>query len=277
MTVLLEGSLDHISLFNLLQFVKMEQQTCGMTIAIPEIAQQGQMYFHQGLIRYASVNLLTGPEAMYRIIGWWQTGHFTWTSAADSDIPEQNIKQPIESILLESARRIDETGALRQQVPSLTSSLSFTDEAIHSIKSVDDPDHPDWIPEFVRHLPRSFTVARFFEACPLDDWTSCKNLEYLIRTNALTPHALDAGGPAPSSAVDAFTMIAMEFVGYAEAQQIVSDACVNVGFDPQSAEHGFMHLLNLADAIAEVLMPRLDDEQASDASRRLRAKITTLI
>jgi hypothetical protein len=279
MTVLLEGSLDHISLFNLLQFVKMEQKTCGMTIAIPEISQQCQMYFHQGAIRYAAVNELTGTEAMYRIIGWWQTGHFTWRSADEADIPEQNIKQPIESILLESARRIDETGVLRQKVPQLSSSLSFTEDAITSIRSIDDPDHPDWIPEFVRHLPRSFSVARYFEACPLDDWTSCKTLEYLLRTNALTPHALEASlpGQGSSSAVEAFTMIAMEFVGYAEANRIVSEACLKTGFDTQSAEHGFMHLLNLADAIAEVLMPQLDEDQASDASRRLRAKITSLI
>lgn len=276
MTVLLEGSLDHISLFNLLQFVKMEQKTCGMAIAIPEINQQCQMYFVQGLIRYASVNQLTGAEAMYRIIGWWQTGHFTWTSATDADIPEQNIKQPIESILLESARRIDETGHLRQQVPTLTSSLSFTEDAISAIRAIDDPDHPDWIPEFVRHLPRSFTVARFFDACPLDDWTSCKNLEYLLRTNALTPHAVEAGA-AQSSAVEAFTMIAMEYVGFAEAQQVVGDACAKVGFDTESTEQGFMHLLNLADAIAETLATTLDDEQASQASQRLRAKITSLI
>jgi hypothetical protein len=277
MTVLLEGSLDHISLFNLLQFVKMEQKTCGMTIAIPEISQQCQMYFLSGMIRYAAVNQLTGTEAMYRIIGWWQTGHFTWTSATEADIPEQNIKQPIESILLESARRIDETGNLRQKVPGLTSSLSFTEDAITSIRAIEDPDHPDWIPEFVRQLPRSFSVARYFDASPLDDWTSCKTLEYLLRTNALTPHAVEPGTAGQSSAVEAFTMIAMEFVGFADAQKLVADACLKVGFDMQSTEHGFMHLLNLADAITEGLTPKLDDDQASSASQRLRAKITSLI
>ncbi|MBC7543955.1 MAG: DUF4388 domain-containing protein [Candidatus Sericytochromatia bacterium] len=276
MTVLLEGNLEHISLFNLLQFVKMEQKTCGMTISIPEISQQCQMFFFQGAIRYAEVNQLRGPDAMYRIIGWWQMGTFTIRVANDAELPEANIKQPIESILLESARRIDETGGLRQKLPSITATVSFTEDAIVAVKAVDDPEHPDWIPEFLRQLPRSFSVARFFEACPLDDWTACKNLEYLLKTNALTENAVDATS-GQSSAVEAYTMIVMEYVGYAEAHRIVAKSCEQTNFDQTTEAHGFMHLLNLVDAIAEFLAVTLDDDQISDATRRLRAKTTSLI
>lgn len=276
MTTLLEGSLDHISLFNLLQFVKMEQKTCRMTISIAEINQSCDMFFANGLIRYASVNQLTGTDAMYRIIGWWQTGNFCIRAADPADLPAANIQSAIESILLEAARRIDETAALRAQVPSLSASLSFTAEAIDVIKAALDPAQPDWMPDFVTHLPRSFTLARYFEACPFDDWNACRNLDYLLRTRALTANAAAGGGEA-ASVLDAFTMVVMEYVGYADAQALVAAAVAQTGFDAGRSEHGFLHLLNLADHVLEQLALRLDEDQHEAATHRLRARITTLI
>jgi len=273
-TVLLEGNLANISLFNLLQFIKLELKTCILTIIIKEINQEAKIYFNVGNIIHAEVNNLQGPEAMYRVICWWSIGKFELKEIHPSELPTPTIQQNLEFILIESAKRMDECAEFRKVVLSLTATLSFTGEAIEVIKKGIDEESPEWIPAFVKNLPRSFSVARFFELCKCDELESCNTIKYLLATRALQSHIISVKDVA-NTILDSFTLIIMEFVGFDQSQQIVKEAADELQM--VDAEPGFAQLLNLSDKIEEKLKPFVDDEKLQEAVYRLRARITSLI
>src|SRR5262249_14402495 len=103
-TVLLEGNIAHLSLFNLLQLIKLEQKTCIMTLTIKELQQVAKLYFKFGAIKHAELNKLTGRDAVYRLICWWNTGEFVIQEIDEVDIPAETITVPLESILMGSAK-----------------------------------------------------------------------------------------------------------------------------------------------------------------------------
>lgn len=274
MTVLLEGKLTNISLFNLLQFIKLELKTCILKITIKEINQDAKIYFNTGNIIGAEVNNLHGPEAMYRVICWWNIGNFELKEIHPSELPTPTIEQNLESILIESAKRIDECAEFRKVVYSLTSTLNFTQEAITAIKKGIDDEMPEWMPAFVKNLPRSFSVARFFEFCNLNELESCNTIKYLLATKAFQSHIISAKDIS-NTILDSFTMITMEFVGFEQSQQIIKEASEELKIT--EIEPGFAQLLDLSDKIEEKLKPFIDDEKLQEAVYRLRARITSLI
>lgn len=97
-TVLLEGNIAHISLFNLLQLIKLEQKTCLMKIIIKELQQEAHVYFKGGLIKHAELNKVQGVDAVQRLICWWDKGKFSIEEINDYDIPLESINIPLESI-----------------------------------------------------------------------------------------------------------------------------------------------------------------------------------
>lgn len=275
MVLLLEGDLARVSLFNLLQFVKMEQKTCALEIDITEISQQARMVFDAGLIRSAHVNLLSGADAMYRIIAWWTFGHFSLKEIPKDEVGEAQINRPIESILLEAARRMDESQIIKQIAPKISSSLSFSPEAVAAMRD----GSPVNVPEFARGLPRSFSVARFFDVCPLSDQEATAVLMLLLQEKIL---AGEKGNQAESQAergsvYDSFSLIVMEFVGVDRAKEIVTQSLTQAGFDATVEGLGFSQLLAIADVIGERIEAELGNEKSQELMYRLRARITSMI
>ena len=272
--VLLEGDLSNISLFNLLQFIKLEQKSCILKIVIKEINQEAKIYFKYGNIVHAEVNSLQGNEAMYRVICWWNMGKFELHEIHPSEIPMQTIDHSLEAILIASAKRIDECADFRKVVLSLTSVLSFTQEAISVIKKGLDEKSSKWIPTFVKELPRAFSVARFFEICKENELEACNTIKRLIETKAIQSNII-AAKDVSSSILDSLMMIVMEFIGFDQSQQIVQEASQEL--DILNKEPGFAQLLALSDKIEEKLSPFLDEDKLQEVVYRMRARITSLI
>lgn len=277
MVLLLEGDLARVSLFNLLQFVKMEQKTCALEIDITEISQQARMVFDVGLIRRANVNLISGPDAMYRIISWWTFGRFALHEIAKDEVGEAEITRPIESILLEAARRMDESQIIKQIAPKITSSLSFSPSAVEAMRNGEAGN----VPDFAHQLPRSFSVARFFDVCPQDDETATATLMQLLKDKILlgegTSEQAAEAEAARGSVFESFSLIVMEFVGVDHSKLLVSDAITQAGFEPAVEGLGFSQLLAIADKIGEQIVSELGDEKTQELMYRLRARITSMI
>lgn len=277
MVLLLEGDLARVSLFNLLQFVKMEQKTCALEIDITEINQQARMVFDVGLIRRANVNLISGPDAMYRIISWWTFGRFVLHEIAKDEVGEAEITRPIESILLEAARRMDESQIIKQIAPKITSSLSFSSAAVEAMRTGEAVG----VPDFARDLPRSFSVARFLDVCPHNDEEATATLIQLLKDKVLvgggSSELESEAETARGSVFESFSLIVMEFVGVDRSKQVVTDALTQAGFEPQVEGLGFSQLLAIADKIGEQIDPELGDEKTQELMYRLRARITSMI
>ncbi|PIQ24536.1 hypothetical protein COW36_10995 [bacterium (Candidatus Blackallbacteria) CG17_big_fil_post_rev_8_21_14_2_50_48_46] len=271
MTVLLEGDLAYISLFNLLQFIKLEQKDCLFKVEVKEVAQEAYVYFEMGRIMYARLNRLTGPDAMYRLIGWWSSGHFQMTELTRDELPLTNIEVSLDAVLMESARYMDEFADLREVLPTLTSGVRISSNALQMVQD-------GRLPDFTKLLPRSFTVARFFEICPYNQWDSLKFLKEMITHKAFqVGSGEDLRSTVILTPIDSLESIVMEFVGIEDSHIMIEEVLQELGFD-RFQKFGFNQLLSVSDKLMERIAPQMKNEdEVQEAMYRLRARITSLL
>lgn len=274
MKILLEGNLAYVSLFNLLQFIKLEQKHSLLHVKIKEIGQESKVYFQNGRIIYAELNRLRGVDAMYRLIGWWDSGGFQFLEVPEDQLPQENVMTSLDAILMESARYMDEFPDVRDRCPSLASGLAFTTK---SMQMVDQGQ----LPEFCRLLPRSFTVARFFDACPYSHWDSMMFLREMFKYNALVSADKLASEELRTTnrltPIDSLESIVMEFIGIDDSRRFIEEALTALGYE-RHQNFGFSQLLGVADGLIERMRPMLrDDDEIQEVTYRLRARITSLL
>lgn len=274
MRVLLEGNLAYISLFNLLQFIKLEQRNVLLHVKAKEVAQEAKVYFEQGAIIHAALNRLEGVDAMYRLIGWWDYGAFQMIEVPADELPKDNIQTSLDAILMESARYIDEFADMRQNVKNLAAGLAFTKKTLQMIDE-------GQLPEFTKMLPRSFTVARFFEVCPYSHWDSLTFLQELFKYNAVvTPEKASDDYMRTTNVltpIDSLESILMEFIGLEDSRSIMAQVLEDLNFE-RGQNFGFTQLLTVSDRLMDHMRPLLkDDDELQEATYRLRARITSLL
>lgn len=275
--LLLEGNIGLISFPNLVQLIKLEQKTAKIELQRVEIGQTATMYFHNGALTFANVNSLYGEEAMFRIICWWQTGTFYVYQVNDEDLPERNIKRQVDWILLEGMRRMDECGTFKQMLPHITSCVSFTQRGLDAFRW-DGQDPPEWIPHWMRRLPRSYSMAQMFDYSNLGEMETCNCLKTLLSTHAVAIHTADtaANEPAQRTRFDSFALIVMEYVGYEVAHNLVESACQELGIHDLDAV-SFGQMIDISDRLGMAISRMVGFDQGQEAMRKLRARITSLI
>lgn len=274
MRVLLEGNLAYVSLFNLLQFIKLERKNALLQVKLKEVAQEAKVYFEMGRIMHAELNRLHGVDAMYRLIGWWESGNFQFMEVQEDGLPLANIESSLDGILMESARYIDEFVDLREKIPTLASGLAFSKKAIQMIDQ-------GQLPEFTKMLPRSFTAARFFEICPYSHWDSMVFLNDMFKHKALLPpevaNAEDLRMTNILTPIDSLESIVMEFIGLDDSRRIMVETLAELNYI-RKQNFGFSQLLSVADRLIIKMEPHLKGEDAlQEITYRLRARITSLI
>lgn len=274
MKVLLEGNLAYVSIFNLLQFIKLEQKNSMVHVRAKEIAQEAKVYFDHGRIMYAELNRLRGADAMYRLIGWWDSGSFQYLEVPQDELPPDNLTESLDAVLMESARYMDEFADIRQRCPSLASGLGFTNK---SLQMVDEGQ----LPEFCKMLPRSFTVARFFDICPYSHWDSMMFMREMFRYNALVSSDKVAEEELRTTnrltPIDSLESIVMEFVGIEDSRRFIEEVLGEHGYD-RMQNFGFSQLLGVADGLIKRMQPYLrDEDEIQEVTYRLRARITSLL
>lgn len=274
MKVLLEGNLGYVSLFNLLQFIKLERKHSLLHVKLKEVGQESKVYFANGQIMYSELNRLRGADSMYRLIGWWDSGSFQFIEIPEDELPTENIQESLDAILMESARYMDEFADIRQKCTSLAAGLAFTPK---SLQMVDEGQLPD----FCKMLPRSFTVARFFESCPYSQWDSLMFLREMFRYNALVSSEKAASDELRSTnrltPIDSLESIVMEFIGIDDSRRFIEETLTRLGYDRQQ-NFGFSQLLGIADGLIDAMRPLLrDEDEIQEVTYRLRARITSLL
>jgi hypothetical protein len=105
------GQIQGISLGSFLQIVNMDKTTC--TLKIYSNDDIGYLYLKDGALVAAETGHLANVEAAYEILSW----NKTVIIIDNAPIPNQNIKIPLMSILMEGLRRKDEKNAQMGFVP----------------------------------------------------------------------------------------------------------------------------------------------------------------
>jgi predicted regulator of Ras-like GTPase activity (Roadblock/LC7/MglB family) len=100
----LEGSLEELSLTNIIQVNCNEMNTATVRLARED--DEGLLCFAEGAIVHAAVGHLVGEEAVYELLSW-PDGSFIVEQ--DKPAPQRTISGNWNSLLLEGIRRIDES------------------------------------------------------------------------------------------------------------------------------------------------------------------------
>lgn len=285
---LLEGNLGAISLANLLQLVALEQKTATLHLNRVEVGQSARLVFHRGELIHAEANMMTAEWAVYRILGWWNSGTFKLMELQEEELPEATIGTRMDVLLLEGMRQMDATGPIRELLPSLTSAVSFTSSALESFRW-DSAEPAEWIPHELRVLPKSFSMAQLHAALPYDELRLGSLLRMLLGTSAVRVHmdsgnsAMDGGGgfeetshQAKSTRHEAFAQLLMEYVGYEQAYSILDTALYDLAWEDFESV-AFTQLLDLCDRLSHALGQHVDRKVLNEAQRRLRARATSLV
>lgn len=99
------GRITGVTLFGFLQLIEVERKT-GL-IAVHSAAQEGRLYFDRGAIVHAETGRLTGVAAVNEIVAWPDPKLEIFYERTSR---ERTIKQPLQHILMEAARLLDERG-----------------------------------------------------------------------------------------------------------------------------------------------------------------------
>jgi len=112
------GTLHNVSSGMFLQLVEMEQKTCTIRLEDKAAGKTGALFFVEGALFDARVGNLQGEPAAYEIFGWEQV---SLSIQDDCSVRENRIQKDLHPLILEAARRKDETNtpptAARQRPP----------------------------------------------------------------------------------------------------------------------------------------------------------------
>lgn len=112
----LQGSLAELKLPDILQLANMSQET-GIIEFRNNEGVIGKVVLKEGEVIYARVEDLSGDEAVYEIAIWFD-GAFRFIPM-DKEY-SQNVQGNLTSLLMESARRLDEWRVLSRKIPSFS-------------------------------------------------------------------------------------------------------------------------------------------------------------
>ncbi len=119
----LKGSLDSINLADIMQLVSNSRQS-GRFVLIKNSGEKGYIYVNHGMINHAEVANFKGEDAVFTLISWGK-GEFEFEESV-FDV-ETSITKSVTSLLMDSARRIDEWTLLRKKIGSIDSVPAFSE------------------------------------------------------------------------------------------------------------------------------------------------------
>jgi hypothetical protein len=109
-----QGSLAELHLPDIIQLVSVSGKTGVFHLIDGHL--KGQIYLHEGRIVHATLDDVSGEEAVYALAIWNQ-GDFKFEPAAPSEI--KTISKSNTNLLMEAARRLDEWRVLVKKIPSV--------------------------------------------------------------------------------------------------------------------------------------------------------------
>ena len=174
------GTIDEVPLPDLLQLFTTSKKTGVLTIRRDDAV--GCVYLRDGRLCYASINddrEVPPIKAIYRILTW-NTGAFDFGPFEEEEFPEE-IEEPLEMVLMEGMRQIDEIGQLGPDVPAYNAKLSVAQPLVPPLREL-SPEDLDVL-QLVINYGRMDTVLNKSLAM---DAETCGVLLTLIRRNYIS-------------------------------------------------------------------------------------------
>jgi hypothetical protein len=109
----LQGNLEDFELTDVFQLIQLGQKDGGLRIQAED--DVGIVYFRDGMVIHAKTNSIQGEPAIDTILSW-KKGRFVFNP--NEQTLERTVDLPIQQVILEAARRIDEMNKIQKVIPS---------------------------------------------------------------------------------------------------------------------------------------------------------------
>ncbi|HEC78949.1 MAG TPA: DUF4388 domain-containing protein [candidate division WOR-3 bacterium] len=109
----LQGNLEDFELTDVFQLIQLGQKDGGLRIQTTD--DVGIVYFKNGMVIHAKTNSIQGEGAIDVILSW-KSGRFIFNPSEET--LEHTVDLPIQQVILEAARRIDEMNKIQKLIPS---------------------------------------------------------------------------------------------------------------------------------------------------------------
>ena len=217
-----QGSLAELHLPDIIQLVSVSGKTGVFHLVDGHL--KGQIYLQEGRIVHATLDEVTGEEAVYAL-AIWNKGDFKFEPAPPSEI--KTISKSNTNLLMEAARRLDEWRVLQKKIPSVEMIPEFVVQ--ESREGQINLNTSEWL--ILSKIDAHRSVKAIAQASGLSVFDASKILYGLIATGLIRLRERPAG-PAPNAAAH---VAAAPAAAAASRPKTGSFPAVNPGAPPAAA------------------------------------------
>ncbi len=171
----LEGDLQQVALFDLLQVFAVNQRTGQLSVESG--AFRGHIWVQKGRVVDATCSMVTGEKALFRVLALSE-GQFVFYP--DRKASRIRIDAPTEHLLMEAVRHVDERKALETELPPF-------DAQVHVVvrpKFMDQDVAPE-CDDVMSHLDEPRSILELLDLVPKHDLLVLQAVAKLRRAGAL--------------------------------------------------------------------------------------------
>ena len=185
-----QGSLAELHLPDIIQLVSVSGKTGVFHLMDGHL--KGQIYLHEGRIVHATLDDVSGEEAVYALAIWNQ-GDFKFEPAAPSEI--KTISKSNTNLLMEAARRLDEWRVLSKKIPSVELIPEFVVQETREGQI--NLNTSEWL--ILSKIDAHRSVKQIAQASGLSVFDASKILYGLIATGLIRLHDRATAAAAPAA------------------------------------------------------------------------------
>jgi predicted transcriptional regulator len=119
----LQGNLEDFDLTDVLQLIHLGKKNGALEIETE--GNRGEIYFENGKVVYAKTKETSGEESIHYILRW-SKGKFLFSP--EKKAPEKRMDIPIQNLILDAAKQIDEWKRLEKVIPSVEMIVDFVED-----------------------------------------------------------------------------------------------------------------------------------------------------
>jgi len=119
----LQGNLEDFDLTDVLQLIHLGKKNGSLEIETKE--NKGEIYFENGKVVFAKTEKISGEDAIHYILRW-SVGKFLFSP--EKKAPEKMMDIPIQNLILDAAKQIDEWKRLEKIIPSVEMLVDFVED-----------------------------------------------------------------------------------------------------------------------------------------------------
>lgn len=168
----LEGNLEDFELTDVFQLIQLGAK--DGSLRIQTVDNVGMVYFKSGMVVHARTNQLTGEPAVDTILRW-RRGRFVFNPGEYT--ADHTVDLPIQQVILEAARRIDELNRIQKVIPSFDMIVRIVEVPDAGVEKIDlRPE--EW--KVLAFIDGTLTIKQISQRTNLSEFETAKILYGLI-------------------------------------------------------------------------------------------------